>query len=96
MNEITFFRNTFSSMFGSYSCAVCAKGLHRYVSVPASVQKIVFCFTKQARKESFEIELDPPVWGRLVDHPRIFLMSSFASELRRQFDSGYKFFHIEY
>lgn len=102
MNEITLFFKPWSDLFatrnGWKAIVICATGLRRYVSVPANTKKIVLCFTKRAREDSFEIELEHArsMQGRLVDHPYISLANSFAFELGTQLNKGYKFLHVEY
>ena len=90
---------------------VCAKGLHRYVRLPASTKEITLAFFKRRVVESFEIGRRPMLTRHyvgnslmfreiqqycLIDHPRVQLLQSFRSELYRYYINGFKFFRIEY
>jgi hypothetical protein len=88
---------------------ICAKGLRRYVSLPASTKEITLVFFKRHVAESFEIGrrvvkprrfeafLSTEIAAYcMIDHPNVQLLQSFRSELYRYYINGYKFFRIEY
>lgn len=72
---------------------ICLDGLRKYVYLPRQSQltTVAVVFTKRSRRDSFEIKPSGLIVGVYT-----YLMNAFMAQLRRGYNSGYRYFHFEY